>query len=132
MRVLVGPSDAVGLEPHAVGDIPFAVTTDDAPYGVQGGGPISYADILVEEWGTYAVTMDLQITISGECVGGAGEEELHLIVEMTGSQMVEVTSPDFHGEYPWAGTHTFDLVFPLMEGASAGGEGWELILHLGN
>lgn len=132
LRVLVGPADAVGLEPHAVGNIPFAVTSDAPPYIVQGGGPITYADVLVEEWGTYAVTMNLQITIVGECVGGAGEEELHVTVELTGDQMVEVDAEGFHGEYPWAGTHTMDLVFPLVEGASAGGEGWELVLHLGN
>ena len=132
MRVLVGPSDAVGLEPHAVGSIPFSVTSDAPPYLAQGGGPITYADVLVEEWGTYEVTMNLQITIMGECIGGAGEEELHLTVEMTGEQMVEVTAEGFHGEYPWAGTQTRDLVFPLVEGASAGGEGWDMVLHLGN
>jgi hypothetical protein len=132
MRVLVGPSDVVGLEPFAVGQIPFAVTGDTAPYTIQGGGPISYADVLPKEWGTYAVTMDLQTTIVGECVGEVGEEELQMSVEMTGEQMVEVDAEGFHGEYPWAGTHSLDLVFPLMEGAAAAGEGWELILHLGS
>jgi hypothetical protein len=132
MRVLVGPSDVVGLEPFAVGQIPFAVTSDTAPYIIQGGGPISYADVLPKEWGTYAVTMDLQVTIVGECVGEAGAEELQMTVEMTGEQMVEVDAEGFHGEYPWAGTNTLNLVFPLMEGAAAAGEGWELILHLGS
>jgi hypothetical protein len=132
LQVLVGPSEAVGLEPHAVGDIPFSVTSDAPPYTIQGGGPVDYADILVEDWGTYEVTMNLQISIVGECVGGAGEEELHVTVEMTGDQLVEVKAEGFHGEYPWAGTRTMDLVFPMVEGASAGGEGWELVLHLGN
>lgn len=131
VRVLVGPSDVVGLEPLAVGSIPFAVTSDVAPYSIQGGGPISYADVLVQDWGTYAVTMDLQIAVVGECVGGAGEERLEMTVEMTGEQMVEVDAEGFHGEYPWAGTHTRDVVFPLVEGATAAGEGWELVLHLG-
>ena len=49
MRVLVGPSEAVGLEPHAVGDIPFSVTSDALPYAIQGGGPITYAVVLLEE-----------------------------------------------------------------------------------
>jgi hypothetical protein len=131
MRVLVGPSDVVGLEPFAVGNIPFAVTGDAAPYVIQGGGPISYADVLPQEWGTYAVTMDLQMTIAGECVGAAGEEELDMTVEMAGEQMVEVDAGEFHGEYPWSGSHTLNLVFPLMEGATAAGEGWEFVLHLG-
>jgi hypothetical protein len=129
---LVGPADVVGLEPLAVDNIPFSVTSDTPPYTIQGGGPITYADVLAKEWGTYAVTMNLQISIVGECVGGAGEEQLHLTVEMTGDQMVEVDAKGFHGEYPWAGTQTMELVFPLVEGASAGAEGWELILHLGN
>jgi hypothetical protein len=131
VRVLVGPADVVGLESFAVGSVPFAVTSDAAPYYIQGGGPISYADVLVQEWGTYAVTMDLQMTIVGECVGGAGEERLEMTVEMTGEQMVEVDAEGFHGEYPWAGTHTLNVVFPLVEGATAAGEGWELVLHLG-
>lgn len=131
MRVLVGPADVVGLEPVAVGNIPFAVTGDEAPYLIQGGGAISYADVLVQDWGTYAVTMDLQTTITGECVGGAGEERLEMTVEMTGDQMVEVDAEGFHGEYPWAGTNAQEVVFPLVEGAAAAGEGWELILHLG-
>lgn len=130
MQILVGPAEAVGLEPHAVGAIPFAVTKDQVPYLVQGGGDITYADILAEEWGTYEVTLNTQTTINGECVEGPNGGELHLALEMTGSQMVEVTAEGFHGEYPWEGTIPFDLVFPLEEGASMEGEGWAFVLHL--
>ena len=56
--------------------------------------------------------------------------ENYLVLEMTGSQLVEVTSPDFHGEYPWEGSMPFDIVFPLEEGASLEGEGFAFILHL--
>jgi hypothetical protein len=129
VRVLVGPADAVGLDPVAVGSVPYAVTADQEPYLLQGAGPISYADVLVEEWGTYEVTMDLQVTVSGECTAGAAGAELAVVLDMTGEQMTEVDSQGFHGEYPWAGTHSFDLTFPLEEGATAEGEGWAFVLH---
>jgi len=132
VRILVGPADIVGLKPVAVGTIPFSVTTSSEPYLVQGAGPISYSDILVENWGTYGVTMDLQITIDGECLAGAGEEQLDLTVNMTGQQMVEVTAEGFHGEYPWSGKSSQALVFPLVDGAHASGEGWVFVLHLNN
>ena len=130
MLILVGPADAVGLEPLSVGNLPFSVTTTDAPYLVQGGGDLNYADMLVEEWGTYEVTLNTQTTIYGECLETVDGGELHLAVEMTGSQLVEVIADNFHGEYPWEGSIPFDLVMPLQEGASMEGEGWAFILHL--
>lgn len=130
VQILVGPADAVGLEPHAVGTIPFSVTSSEPPYLIQGGGPISYDRTLEEEWGTYQVTLDLAFTIEGECVADEGDGHLHMVVEMTGEQMVEVTAEGFHGEYPWAGSHTRTLDFPIVEGATAEGEGWRFVLHL--
>ena len=128
----VGPADAVGLEPVAVGSVPFAVTTSEPPFLVEGQGPISYEDTLAEEWGTYVVTMNLDMTVQGQCSGEAGSEELNLIMEMTGEQLVVVDAPDFHGEYPWSGTQSLNLAFPLAEGATAQGEGWVVVLHLGS
>lgn len=135
MQVLAGPAEVVGLEPFAVGSIPFAVTTSEAPYVVTGAGPISYADVLTEEWGTYEVTMDLQNSITGECVpneASAGGGTLQLDLTMTGNQLVTVDAEGFHGEYPWEGTYPFNLTFPLQEGASMEGEGWAFVLHLDN
>jgi hypothetical protein len=129
VRVLVGPADAVGLEPVAVGGVPYAVTAGEEPYLVEGAGPISYADVLVEEWGTYEVTMDLQVTVSGECTAGPEGTQLALVLDMTGEQLTVVDSQGFHGEYPWAGSHSLDLTFPLEEGATAEGEGWAFVLH---
>lgn len=129
VRVVVGPAEAAGLEPLAVGSIPLAVSTGEAPYVVQGGGSISYADVLAEDWGTYEVTLDLQTTINGECLDGASGEELQITLGMTGQQMVEVTAEGFHGEYPWAGQVSFDLSLPLAEGATVQGEGWAFVLH---
>lgn len=130
VQVLVGPAEVVDLPPHLIGSIPFSVTTDENPFLVQGGGDIDYGEILVEEWGTYEVKMVMQITVDGECVERDSGGELHLALEMTGTQLVEVTSPEFHGVYPWEGTHTLVLEFPLEEGAIMEGEGWTFILHL--
>jgi len=130
LQVLVGPADAVGLEPVAVGNIPFTVTSDRAGNIVEGSGPVSYQDVLEKEWGTYSVEMDLEVVVSGECVGEAGGGELNLVIEMSGEQMVEVRAEGFQGDYPWAGSHELNLNFPIEEGASAQGEGWAVILHV--
>lgn len=132
VQVLVGPAEAVGLEPVAVGNVPFAVTTSAPPYLVEGQGPISYEATLVQEWGTYEVTMDMQTAVQGQCSGEAGGEQLDLVLEMAGEQLVVVEAEGFQGEYPWAGTQTRDLAFPLEEGAMAQGEGWAVVLHLGS
>lgn len=130
LQLLVGPSDAVGLEPVAVGTIPFAVTTAQKPYLVEGSGFVNYEDVLTADWGTYTVTFDMDVTVQGDCSGESGGEQLNLVMEMTGDQYVEVVAEGFHGEYPWSGTQTRELAFPLEEGASAEGEGWAVILHL--
>lgn len=131
VQVVVGPAEAVGLEPVAVGSVPFSVVTGEAPFLLEGGGDISYADILTEKWGTYEVTLDLATVASGECVAGAEGGELNMTLSMTGDQMVVVTAEGFSGEYPWAGAHEFQVWFPLEEGATATGEGWVFVLHLG-
>jgi hypothetical protein len=131
IQVLVGPAEAVGLEPVAVGSVPFAVTGSEPPYLVQGQGPISYEATLQEAWGTYAVTMELDTAVQGDCSGHAGGERLDVALEMTGEQLVVVKAEGFEGEYPWSGTQTRELTFPLEEGATAQGEGWVIVLHLG-
>jgi hypothetical protein len=78
------------------------------------------------------VTMDMQTAVQGECSGGPGSEQLNLVLEMTGEQLVVVEAEGFQGEYPWAGTQSRDLAFPLEEGATAQGEGWAVVLHLGS
>jgi hypothetical protein len=131
IQVLVGPAEAVGLEPVAVGSVPFAVSGSEPPYLVQGQGPISYDATLQQSWGTYAVTMELDVAVQGECSGQAGGEQLDVAVEMTGEQLVVVEAEGFHGEYPWSGTQTRELALPLEEGATAEGEGWAIVLHVG-
>lgn len=130
VKVLVGPAEAVGLEPVAVGTVPIAVVSDQEPYAVTGSGALSYDDVLVEEWGTYAVTMNMAVDVSGECIGTDGSEQLDLSLEAGGEQLVVVDAGEFYGEYPWSGTHTFTLQFPLEDGATVEGEGYTFVLHL--
>lgn len=130
MMILVGPADAVGLEPVAVGLLPFSVVSESAPYLVQGGGQIEYSQVLEEEWGTYTVTMDMQSTIQGECVSTDTVEKIDFTIESSGEQMVEVRAEGMQGDYPWSGTRVLDLSFPLVDGATAQGEGWTFVLHL--
>jgi hypothetical protein len=130
MQVLVGPAEAVGLEPFAVGAIPFSVVSDGGSYLVQGGGAISYQEVLEEEWGTYTVSFDLEGVVDGTCEDGQGSEELKISVVMSGEQMVEVRADKFQGDYPWSGTHELNLSFPLEDGARSEGEGWAFILRM--
>ena len=130
VMILAGPAEVVGLEPYTVGNVPFIVASEDETYTVQGGGPISYADILEEEWGTYEVTLDFSTSIEGICAGNAGEEKLQLDLLMEGNQNVIVEAEGFSGEYPWAGEIKRELEFPLVNGASNEGEGWAVVLHL--
>jgi hypothetical protein len=130
MQVLAGPAEAVGMEPIAVGNIPFSVTQIGPIYAVQGNGALSYQQTLEESWGTYTVILDMTAVVSGDCSGDVGNEHLYMTVEASGEQMVEVRAEGFSGDYPWSGTHQLELSFPLVEGASAEGEGWAFILHL--
>ena len=130
MQVLVGPAEIVGLEPVAIGSAPFHTTSDSAPYLVEGGGPIDYSDILTKEWGTYEVTFQMDTTVTGDCAGAPNNETLSLALEANGEQNVIVDAEGFHGEYPWSGSHTFDLAFPLEDEARVEGEGYVFILHL--
>jgi hypothetical protein len=93
------------------------------------GASSSPPQVLEEEWGTYTVSFDMNFGVSGECKeedGGA----LHLELEMTGHQLVEVEADGFHGEYPWDGSQMFTLDFPLQDGVTQEGEGWVISLML--
>lgn len=130
IQLLVGPADAVGLEPVAVGNIPFEIISSDGSYQLEGSKDIFYENVLAQEWGTYSVTFEMQLILSGTCQGEPGSETLSVEVMMSGDQMVEVDAGGFLQQYPWSGTHQNTLTFPLEEGAQASGEGWSLVLHL--
>jgi hypothetical protein len=130
MSVLVGPSDAVGLEPVAVGQIPLSASGTADPYAISGNGLIDYAATLEKEWGSYAVTLNMEGVISGTCSGAPGMETLDLMIDVSGDQLVVVTAEGFQAEYPWNGTHNFQLAFPVASGAAHSGEGWTFTLLL--
>jgi hypothetical protein len=133
VRILVGPAAAVGLETHGVGSVPFSVTSGGPPYGVEGGGNISYHDILIEDEINYDVTFEATIALDGTCEDTPGSVQLVLDLDMAWNQTVEVTAPDFHQVYPIAGDNAVIITLPLIEGATAsiGDEGAEVVLHLG-
>jgi hypothetical protein len=130
MHVLVGPSEVVGLEPLAVGNIPFSVVSGEGANIVQGSGSISYQNVLEEDWGTYTVYFELETIVSGECKEGEQSGMLYITMEMSGEQLVEVRAEEFQGDYPWSGSHEFNLSFPIAEGATAEGEGWAFVLYM--
>ena len=130
LQVLVGPAEAVGMEPFAVGGIPFYVVSDGGRYSVEGGGAIYYQEVLEEEWGTYSVSFEMEGMIDGTCEDAEGREQLNITLVMSGEQMVEVRADGFQGDYPWSGTHEMDLSFPLEDGAKSEGEGWAFALRL--
>ena len=133
MQILVGPSEAVGLAPVSVGQIPFDVQKEGGLYMVNGGGPLEYyQEVLELEKGTYTVTFEGDTTVSGECVWSEVSCVLNLIVEFAGEQLVEVEAEGFQGAYPWSGANTMEVALPIVDGASQQGEGWILELHLDN
>lgn len=131
LQILVGPAEAVGLEPVTIGEIPFNIVQDGDSYQVEGGGPLeSYSDVLTAEWGTYTVTFEGDTSVSGECISSDDTATLTLLVEMTGDQNVEIIYEGTQMNYPWSGTNQIQASLPVVEGAQQTGEGWILILHL--
>lgn len=132
VRALVGPAAAVGLETHAMGSVPFSVTSGGPPYGVEGGGHISFHDQLTEDEIIYDVVFEADIALDGTCEDTPGSMQLVLDLDMAWNQVVEVTARDFHQVYPMAGDNAAIVTLPLIDGASAsiGGEGMELVLRL--
>lgn len=130
MQVLVGPADAVGLEPVAVGNVPFSIVSSDGANIAQGSGSINYQNVLVEVWGTYTVSFDMVASVSGGCVASEQGGVLNLTISTSGEQLVEVEAEGFQGSYPWAGSPEISISLPIEEGAMAEGEGWVFVLHL--
>ena len=130
MQIMVGPAEAVGLEPFAVGSIPFTVKSEGEAFVIEGGGTIDYQQTLEEEWGTYSVELAANANINGDCQGDQPIGVLHMIIEMSGEQYVEVRSEGYQGDFPWSGSQEFNLSFPIEEGSAVQGEGWEFLLHL--
>lgn len=131
IQILVGPSEVAGMEPVAVGSVPFTVTFTSGSHLVDGAGPTVLEEQVFEaDWGTYTVSFDAQNTISGTCEPNDDTATLSLTVATDGEQMVNVRSEGLVADYPWEGTRTLDVVLPVEEGARQSGEGWIVVLHL--
>lgn len=131
LQLLVGPSEAVGLEPYTMASIPFEVRKDGEVYLVEGGGQMTfYEDVLEAEWGSFSVQFDGDLQISGTCVGAEAPGTLNLYLEMEGEQTVVIVVDGNTMTYPWAGMPTLTASLPIRDGAEQSGEGWTLILQL--
>ncbi|HVP22266.1 MAG TPA: hypothetical protein VMS73_10445 [Anaerolineaceae bacterium] len=129
MQILVGPAAAVGGEPYSVGKIPFTVSDQD-PYTMQGKTHLSYNTTLDYSWGTYTVTLEMDADLTGQCVVGEGGNSLNMEVKLSGEQNLVVVVHLKQTTYPWKGSSTLQLTFPIQEGATAKGEGWIFVLHI--
>jgi len=131
IQILVGPSEVVGMEPVAVGDIPFSVVAHEGDYFIEGSGSVNFDDQVFEaDWGTYTVSFSADNEISGRCEPLDQGAILHMNVTMDGEQMVTVITEGFQMDYPWSGRQEITTSFPAEEGATQSGEGWRLVLYL--
>ncbi|MEA3326347.1 MAG: hypothetical protein U9R53_03445 [Chloroflexota bacterium] len=131
LQLLIGPSDAVGLKPYTMAEIPFIVKHEGDAFLVEGGGPVQYyEDVLEAEWGSFTVKFEGDTTVSGECVSKDEKGVLNVNLVMNGSQTVEVIVEGVMTTFPWEGTPQLSTSFPIEDGAQQEGEGWVLILHL--
>jgi hypothetical protein len=131
LQLLVGPSEAVGLEPYTFAEIPFQVVKENNSYLITAAGPIDYYEAVLEaDWGSFSVQFEGETTVSGECISTEDTGQLTFLVEMAGEQTVVVNVEGMETTYPWAGTPQIEASFPIVDGAQVSGEGWSLILHL--
>ncbi|MBN1669212.1 MAG: hypothetical protein JW862_19110 [Anaerolineales bacterium] len=130
LQVLIGPSEAVGLEPVAIGSIPFEVVSEAGVYRATGSGAIAYQDTLESEWGTYTVAFDLEASLEGTCRAEGENGILDVRFETSGTQDIELTVGGYQVDYPWEASYVFDFSVPIVEGASYEGEGYVFILRL--
>jgi len=119
------------LEPTTAARIPFIVKPLGGNDIVSGNGPVEYyEDIYEAEWGSFSVTFEGETAISGECLSLDDQNELNIQVNMADKQTITIIVEGTETTFPWSGTPTIEASFPLVDGAQAQGEGWQLILHL--
>jgi len=130
LQLLIGPSEAVGLEPYTFATIPFTVTVEEDDYLIEGGGPIDYYENILEaEWGSFSVIFDGEIITTGVC-DPENSGQLNFELEMIGEQIVEVVVDGSTTTFPWSGTPSINVSFPIENGAEKSGEGWILVLRI--
>lgn len=131
LQLLVGPSEAVGLTPYTFATIPFTVVREGNVFLVRGNGPVAYyEDVLEEDWGTYTVQFEGEITVSGTCVATEAPGVINFYVQMDGEQMIVVVVEGMEHTYPWVGMPSIMASFPILDKEKQSGEGWVLELHI--
>jgi hypothetical protein len=131
VRTVVAEAAGLGLDPFSIGEIPFEVTSQYAPYRVAGKSKLVYKQKVEEDWGTYKGDINLMGSISGQCLTGDKDGELHLNISINGSQTVVIRSKGYNKQIPWSGGANIPLIFGHSEGYTMAGEKWLFILHMG-
>ncbi len=131
VRAMVPEAAGLGLDPFSIGEIPFEVTTSYAPYRVAGRSKLVYKDKTEEDWGTYKGDINLMGSISGQCLTGDKDGELHINISINGSQLIVIRSKGFNKQIPWSGGVSVPLILGHSEGYSMAGEKWLFVLHMG-
>lgn len=130
VRVVV--AEAAGMvDPFSIGEIPFTVTSQYAPYRVSGKSKLVYKNKTEEDWGSYKGDINLMGSISGQCMTGENDGELRINISMNGKQTVVIRSKGFNKQIPWSGGVSIPLIFGHSEGYSMAGEEWLFVLHMG-
>ncbi len=131
LQLLVGPSEAVGLEPYTFAMIPFQVVKEGNAYLITAAGPVDYyEDVLTADWGSFSVQFEGETTVEGECITTGENGSLQVIVKMAGQQTVVIVIEGVETTYPWTGAPQIEVNLPVTDGAEVTGEGWLLTLHL--
>lgn len=130
VRVVV-PEAAGLVDPFTIGEIPFEVTTYSVPYRVAGKSKLVYKDKIEEDWGTYKGDISVVGSITGQCMTGENDGELHLTIMLNGKRFVVVRSKGFNKQITWDGGDSFPLIFGWSDGYTMSGNDWLFILHKG-
>jgi hypothetical protein len=131
VRAVVAEAAGLGLDPFSIGEIPFEITSQYAPYRVAGKSKLVYKNKTEEDWGTYKGDINLMGSISGQCLTGDKDGELHINISINGSQLVVIRSKGYNKQIPWSGGVSIPLIFGHSEGYTMAGEKWLFILHMG-
>jgi len=134
---------AAELEPIAVGYVPLSVNTESQPNIVQGIGHISYDQMntWIFEGGheTAEVFLELDLIVSGKCIGNASDGGLILTLNAIHLEDYGTTQCGYpsgtcsHSPVLGPIKQSFELEFPLVDGTKVQREdwtSWTFVLHL--
>jgi len=143
VRLTLPYAVAADLEPIAVGYVPLSVVTERESTTVQGSGHISYDEMQtwIDDAGkeTAEVFLELDLRLDGECVEDAAGGGLRLTLDAVHQEEQGATTCGYppgtcrHSPIIWPYEESFELEFPLVDGAALQREdwtSWTFVLHL--